>query len=157
MTESHVTCFSETHHGVWANQKGKARLVYWRRRWNLKSWRQTSIKHIFCKINHLLIHSLNILAKLTVQGAKYILHTQTKKKKKTSRKMDWSPQFLKSQIKKWHSSLCLPSGTELHKSGNNSRDQMHLLPSHVFLARVVCFFDPVSFLHSLSPPCMVAC
>jgi hypothetical protein len=100
---------------------------------------------------------------LAVQGAKYILHTHTKKRrKKSSRKMGSSPQFLKSQSKKWHSSLCLPSGTELHKSGNNSRDQMHLLPKPGFsgfapLARVVCFFDPrghswsvpISFLHSL--------
>lgn len=61
---SHVTCFSETHLGVWANRNGKARLVYWHRRWSLKSWRQASIKHFlqnqpppntfikhFCKID----------------------------------------------------------------------------------------------------------
>jgi hypothetical protein len=74
-------------------------------------------------------------------------HTHKKEKKKKQQENGFEPTIFEKSEHEMASSLCLPSGTELHKSGNNSRDQMHLLPKPGFsgftpLARVVCFFDP---------------
>jgi hypothetical protein len=89
----------------------------------------------FCKINHLLIHLLNIFAKLTVQGAKYILHTHTKKRrKKSSRKMGSSPQFFKSKSMKWHHHCAFLPAQNFTNQAITLETRCIYCPSQVFLA-----------------------